>query len=294
MTLDARSLTIAQLCPRRWKLEASEPRGKWAPKVLFDAILRQAILALSSGTPKASVTLQAQARFRAVAKSPGLDTLADPWTLAGDYCACLETIVEALSRIVLLSVKVPGPVTLNDGIEWQPRAFSDESGALHRWATVERADADTLARELHSWHVYGDMAALGVPLTLHLIEIGSVRAGRRHSPWCKTFRHPVVAGHFRFRARTGRTLKGDWKPVWYGPDQDPAKWVDLQESDGLRLIHHLDVKELDEGARAEFRRQVGLEASRLGALGEWRSIPMSRPACDVPYTCPHQDKCFVL
>jgi hypothetical protein len=293
MLLDSRALTTAQLCPRRWALEKAEPRGRWHPKSLFDAILRQGILALSSCTPKAQVTLEAQARFRTIAKSPGLDTLADPWTLSQDFCACLETILEALSRLTLLQVS-PGPMArLGAELEWRVSAFADESGALHRWATVERADSDTLARELHSWHVAGDMAAAGVPLTLHLIEIGSQRAGRRHSPWCKTFKHPVVAGHYKFRGRGGEALKGDWKPVWYAQaPQDASKWVDLMQGDRLALIHHLEVKQLSAAQSDEIKAQIYEEAKRLSILGHWREIPMSRPSCDWPYTCPHQFRCF--
>lgn len=315
MTLDSRSLTVGQLCARRWKIETTEPRGRWHPKTLFDAVLRGAILDLSNGVPKETVTLQAQTKFRAIAKSPGLDTLSDPWTLAGDYCACLATIVEALSRLTLLSLQTGQVVKLDEGtpeippvdvdfehsyggspareaLHWRVSAFQDDSGALHRWATAERFDEDTLASELHSWHVYGDMAAAVVPLTLHLVEIGSLRAGRRHSPWCKIFRHPVVAGHFRFRAKTGEKLKGGWKPVWYGPDQDPEKWVDLMESDHLTLIHHIECKPLSPEAIQGFKWQVVAEARRLAALGDWPQIPMWRPACDHPYVCPHQNLCY--
>ena len=296
MILDARSLTVAQLCPRRWKLESTEPRGRWHPKALFDAILRQAILDLSIGKSKESVTLQAQAKFRVIAKSPGLDTLADPWTIAGDYCACLETILEALSRQTLLPLQIGQAVKLDKNLDWRVSAFQDDSGELHRWATVERVDADTLARELHSWHVFGDMGATGAPMTLHLIELGTMRAGRRHSPWCKIFKHPVVAGHFRFRARTGAKLAGAWKPVWYADSssQDPEKWVNLIESDKLTLIHHIPCKPLNERARESFKWQVRAEAKRLASLGDWSEIPMSRPACDAPYVCPWQSRCFSL
>jgi hypothetical protein len=102
-----------------------------------------------------------------------------------------------------------------------------------------------------------------------------------------------VAGHFRFQ-RTRGALKGDWKPVWYSDSssQDPEKWVNLMESDKLTLIHEIECRALDEGARESFRWQVAAEATRLASLGEWREIPMSRPACDFPYVCPWQHLCY--
>lgn len=294
LILDAPKLTIFQRCARRHVLERSWKPSRWHPKTLFDACLRRAILDLSSGKPKEKVADGAVARFMETAANPGLDTVTDPYVLAKDFTAMLRTILEALSRLTLLAVKMGPTVELSPDLSWRVSAFQDESGLLHRWQTVERADADTLARELHSWHVFGDMAAAQVPMALHLIEVGTQRKGRRHTAWCRCYKHPSLMGYFKFRSKYGAKLQGGWKPVWYADSttQDPKTWVDLMESDRLSLIHHVDVKQLSEEHIEQFRQEVAFEAKRMAELPHWQDVPRFRPACDWPTVCPFQPVCY--
>jgi hypothetical protein len=222
--------------------------------------------------------------------------MVDPWTLAGDFCAMLQTVIEALSRQTLLTVKA-GPTVTVAGIPWRLAAFVDETGELHRWQTVNILDADALARELHSWYCFGDIAAAGVPMTLHIVEIGRQRVGHQVSPWCRAFKHPAIANHFRFQSKTGKRLEGGWKPIWFadGADNDPVIWVDLMEQDQLRLIHHIQAQQPDQGHIEAFRVQFAQEAESMAAcqVQDPMSLPMSRPACDAPGApCPWQTCCF--
>ena len=261
--------------------------------MLFDRCLRSGIYTLSQGNTNA--TAVAVEMFLKAAKSPGLDTGRDPFTIAQDYIAMLQTILETISRETILSLK-PGPTIILDGeLKWQCACFQDDTGTLHRWATIDKIEEGVPMAELHSWYVSGDMLAARVPMQLHLVEIGSQRHGHQHSPWCKAFKHPAVAGRFAFQKQDGRPLQGDWKPVWYQDStaNNAKDWVDMMERDNVRLIRHLQLKQASEKLCARNVEHVRQEAARLEALPEdYRELPIFRPACDKPYPCQWQWKCY--
>lgn len=293
MILDASTLTTFQRCARRWALEREHGRGRWVPKVLLDTILRHAVVALSNGAKPEDVSKEATARYMEGAAKPGLDVVCAPYPLARDFCCVIRTMIPALGRAAMLSL-APGPVlSLTPDLSWRCSASQDQSGALHRWATVDHLDDDSLARELHGWPVFGDVAAADVPMTLHIVEIGRRSNGRQHTPWCKAYRHPAIQGRFAFRKRDGSSLGSGWIPFWFEDAEiEPEAWIDAMERDGLKLIHHLSVKQVPGAARAEFTRQAQIEAERMKQAGEWRSIPQSRCSCDTPFVCPWQAQCF--
>jgi len=311
--LDASDITIYQSCPRRWLLDQSWRVLRWRAKVLFDSCLRQAIFAISSGAAAESVEQAARTRFLTQAANPGLDVAegSDPWRIAQDYCAMLSTITTALSRRTLLTLRAPDPVRLRTTageVSWQPRAWPDESGVLHRWIAVDAFDDGVLARECHGWQVFGDMAVVEAPLTLHVVEIGQQRAGRRHSPWARAWRHPVIAGRYKFQRNDGkgghRALSGDqWRPLWYAdqPEPDPVAWVDVMDAEGVTegLLHHIAIAQPSEESASRSREQIGqvarqMELAREGHPGPagGMELPMARGACDGWVICPWQQACY--
>ena len=301
MTLSAPSLATWDRCDRRWIFEQHWRPRRWHPKSLFDKVLRGAILALSNGVDKAKVTLGAVTEFQRIAADPGLDLLTDPWTLAGDYCAMLRTIVEKVSRGTLLRLHAGHIVPLVNGsdgpvndLNWQVTAFSDDSGTLHRWSTVESIDSDTVARELHSWGVFGDISVSDAPLTLHLVEIGTTRNGHRHSPWCRIYKHPAIPGRYKFRSVQGRKLAGGWEPKWLAAmrDFDISLWVDLMDQDGLQLVQHFQVKQPPVEAVERWKTQLAAQASQMNPNTDPFSILGRRGSCDWPTICPWQHVCF--
>lgn len=289
MTLSAPILSSAQRCARLYAIEREYRPPKWRPKALLETLLRQAILAVSNGMSSQDAAAEATTRYLEAAARPGLDTPHDPYRLARDHCAVMQTVLEAVSRLVLLQIKPAGMAS-----KWQLSAFKDESGLLHRWAFVDQWNEDAKYRELHSWAVFGDCCAAGVGMSLHVVELGRQVRGRQHSPWCRAYKHPIIAGRFRFRKVDGSPLESSWKPVWYQDSDrnEPKSWVDLMESDGLSLIHHLDISEPRPEHVAQFHVELEKESARIAAIGPWRETPMWRPACDLPYVCPYQDICF--
>jgi len=310
MVIDAYGVTTFQSCPRRWLLEQSWRVIRWRPKSLFDHVLRQAIFAISNGADPAAQRQAARTRFLSQAANPGLDVSegTDSWAVANDYCGMLDTIIEAVSRLTLLGVRrLDGIEIGTSGMSWEPLAWADESGVLHRWITVDRFDDDVIAREAHGWYVFGDIAVADAPLTLHVVEIGQIRNGRRQSAWARAYKHPVIAHRYKFSRKNSKghstSLSDQWIPIYYSdqPDPDPSTWVDLMAADALmpQLLHHIPIAQPSEAVRRDTLGQLGslaLQMSRLhgereGAADGMKE-PMSRGACDGILPCPLQELCY--
>ncbi len=307
ITLSASDLRSYQTCRRRFLLERHWKVARWRPSSLFRSCLREGVFQLSNGADPATVRSNARTRFLSQAANPGLDVMTgDPWTVAQDWAGMLGTTLTAISRLTLLTLTKPSPRPLSTEASWLPLAWQDDSGTLHRWITCDAWDEEVLAREAHSWHVVGDMAMLDAPLMLHAIEIGQQRQGRRHSPWARCYRHPVIAGMHRFQRPDGkggwRKLSGEkWTPVWYADQAkpDPDAWCDLMDADHVTpsLLHHQSIAALDDRAASRVRAEISQVAGEIGrAIGDSVTpleVPMARGACDpVGGPCPWQSVCL--
>lgn len=298
-------LHLWQTCRRKFLLESIYRRLKWHPQVLFSACLRKAVFDLSSGKDKHQASTSAVNYFISNVKHPGLDGIEglDTYTLAMDFVATIRTIIEHLSRITLLTLRTKPNVQLSPGLDWSFLSSEDESGVLHRWKFVDYITEDNLVRELHSWELFGDLALSKSPMMLHLISIGRRESSHRISPWCRAYKSPMIANQYRFQKKGGNSLDGSWKPIWFSDnaDNDPEVWVDFMLNDGViesaNLVRHVAVKEPNDVHIANFLRDLTTESDQIyRTLGKVRSdpflLPLSRPACDTPYPCPHQDLCY--
>lgn len=293
MFLSAPILTTLNRCERRLSIEKTFKVLRVRPKELFDRLLREAVFAISNGANPHDVAEAACTLFLETAARPGLDILSDPYTISQDFCAMLRTVLESVSREVLLTVKRGGLIKIGDD-QWQLQAFRDDSGVLHRWTSVDSWSEDAQYREMHSWHVFADCAAAGQGMWLHVVEIGRQSRGHQNSPWCRCFKHPAIAKHFRFRHTDGSPLEGGWKSVFYqdSTDNDPKTWVDLMQRDGVNLIHHIQIRDPDPGYVKGFRADVPLYAKEISEIpADWQSVRMRRTSCDVP-VCPWQNACY--
>lgn len=293
MNLSAPILTSIQRCKRLYALERDYRIMKWRPRALLDHILREAVFKLSNGQDVIITSKEACADLLTEAANPGMETAHDPFTLARDYCAIIENVLEALSRLSLLVLSKPGYVPLGDTEHaWKLSAFTDESGLLHRWVFVEKWDEDTQYKEYHSWNCFGDCAAAQVGMCLHVVEIGRQSKSHQNSYWTRAYKHPAIHNHYRFRKVDGTPLDSSWIPVWY-QDSDsntPKGWVDLMEEDRLDLIHHIHIKEPTAENIKQFHADIEYEVNALtGKM--WRDYPISRPTCDLPL-CRWQGICY--
>jgi hypothetical protein len=141
------------------------------------------------------------------------------------------------------------------------------------------------------------MAATGLPMVLHVIEIGRIVKGRRHSHWARIFRHPTVAT-FRFQHDDGKPLTAEgWKPAWFSDHNrnNATHWVDLMDVQGVNLIHKAPLKEIPERSRDEFVRGVVEEATGMKDIeADPLLISPCRDACHRFGKCKWLPVCFSL
>lgn len=319
-----------QACPRRYFLERTWRVIRRRPKTILDACLRSAVVALSAGGEISQVRAEARAALMAEAADPGMAVPegSDPYQIASDLCAVLDTSLTAISMLTLLPVQsVPTvPLPANTGsasptstYEYAPLSLVDESGCLHRWLTVDVWDDDAATRELHSWVTAGDMAVCDAPLTLHVVVIGQQRNGRQQSPWCRAHEQPLTR-RLRFLRRNGHhngkggerrpPIPPDWKTVWYADlaQPDPEAWVRAMCSDEImpRLLHHPAIAEFPSEVRRQTLAQLSMVADSMARTAETlstplaaaddpepaMSLPMSRAACDGMVPCPWALACY--
>jgi hypothetical protein len=300
MILDAHALHTWQSCRRRYELETEWRPLRWRASVLFATLLRRAIYALSNAGDWEALASDAKSQFLSTAANPGLDLPqgTNPYTVAKSWCGMFDTLLATLARTTLLTVKELPPVWLNASVSWQPRAWADESGQLHRWLTVDAWDEDALNRELHSWRTIGDIAATRQGMMLHVIETGRATKEGRTCPWSRAWKHPGIRTltSYRFRKPTGGALTG-WLAYHYDDRRDDAgEWADklIAEGEFARATHHLLVQSPTERQCAQVLRDVLVEALEIARNegSAWHEIPMARGACDAWVPCPFAYVCY--
>lgn len=301
--LDAKKLTDLQSCPRKLLLHTDWEILRWRAKSLLDACLRVGIQRISCGAEPAAIAVEMKGLFLQSAANPGLDAPygADTFKLAKDSCAMLDTILRAAARWSLPQLVDSPTVKLNSTIEWAPLAAMDASGELHRFVTVDRWDEGELSRELHSWYVFGDICATRRPMTLHAIEIGQTRKGRRASAWARGWKHPSMPNlRMRFVRADGSAFNG-WKPMYLAdyPNSNVDVWVAQMFDEGVAqsLVHHVPIALPDDNVIADTLRQMMMESRRADVLiserssTPWSALPMSRGECDGIVPCSWQYAC---
>jgi len=268
---------------------------RWRPKSLFLVVLKQAIQRLSNGGTLDDIRTQAATEFMEKAARPGLDVHGEPFVLASDFTAILQTVLTRVHACLVPSLK-PGPsVVLADGITWSSRVLADPTGALHSWIAVESYTQQVLSKELHGWHVTGEIAATGMPMTLHVIEVGRQSGSHQHTPWCKAYAHPAIKRRFGFQQRGGVPLAASWKPVFYQDSSrnDPDTWVEMMARDEVVAHHDVPVRAIRPDQAKQTCAEMVVEARRMEALlkTDWRDEPKRRTACDMP-PCIWQTTCY--
>jgi len=310
LTLSASAVADWQACPRRYLLARDWQVLRWRPRALFERGLRRAVLAISNGQAVERAIAEAKAAFFDIAASPGLDIPpgGDPYRLARDWCAMYETILRVVADRGLDRLHAPAEVTIADRTTWRLSAAADDSGVLHRWIALDRADEDSLTREAHSWRTVGDMAVADVPLILHVVEIGQTRDGRRASPWARAFRHPTMPNlRVRFKTRDPKSAKlAGWTPVYLAdlPPTEIPVWLEQMRADGVdrALVHAYNIRQLSSRAVEATRQDIirlsldirrALDARLATDPAPWLRLPMHRNACDwIGAPCPYQPVCY--
>lgn len=315
MILSAPLITTFQSCARRHLLSLDWQWPLWRPRALFDHCLRRAWHALCRNASLDYASRDAYSRYMELAADPGLDIhdKTNTYRLARDHATMLLTTLDWLARMPRLVLRpVPdAPLGLALGPHtWRFSSWQDDSGALHRLVTADAWDADACSRELHSWYTMGDIAVARVPMTIHVLDIGQIRDGRRASPWVRAYRHSAAPNlPYRFRRTHPSEYQNDrhtkrpefaaaWKPVWLSDATRPDAhaWVDRMIGEGVaqEASHTADVRYPSEAVCEDTRRQLQRIGEQMAtAGGDWQDAPMSRGACDAVVPCPMQGMCYL-
>lgn len=289
-----------QRCKRLTRIGLTHRIARWRPSSLAGACLRHAIYNISRGTDAQEATDKAVMFFMSAGRDPGLDVPSgiDVYTLAMDYVAIIRNVVEALSRGTILRMHDIPSVMITKDISWKFMAHRDDAGVLHRWDFVDYIPQDPM-EDLHSWEVFGDIAAMDSPMVLHYVAMGRRSGSHQSSPWCRTYAHPTVANIFRFNKNSGEGLKESWKPVYFSGNRKNTseKWVNWMERDNAvaPLIKDINVSQVSAEDMKDFRQDVIAECQAMQEVTSRtnpRVLPKSRYGCDHPYICQHQAYCY--
>lgn len=302
MILDATILSHFQSCRRRSVLERTWRPRQWRAKSLFERELRSALFALSNGADLSEVVRVHRARFLGYCANPGLDLPpgANSFIIAKDWAIMLEVLLRTLKRSALLTLKSISPVDLvGSNVLWRVSSPVDESGVLHRWVTCDRWDQDELSRQVHGWWTFGDLAVALRPLTLHVIEIGQIRSGRRDSCWTRGFRSryaPNLPLRFKRPERNPKDFLSEYLADKRSEESETEGWVSEIIKEGLAQKHILHVPlecppiEVCRDTRNQILQLAAEIESTSAAL--WSDVAMARSACDGLVPCPWQDCCY--
>lgn len=301
MVIDAQSLQDFQSCHRRHRIAQDWMPRRWYPKSLFVHCLRHALLDLCNGKSPEEAANEHKTRLLELAADPGMDTIgSNPYTLAKDYCAMIDTIVRSEFRS--LQPEIPKleelpDIALMDGHSWKFSARKGTDGNLHRWVFWDSFSDERLTKELHGWHCFGDMALAKMPMLLHIVIIGRLHGGRPQSPWARGWRSDFMRKKIRFKKRDSSAFNAKFKKVYFAdiPQQNPDEWVDCMWADdeAQSLIHKIRVKLPPDKVLADTKRQIVVESFNMSDLRTAHHlIPMSRGACDGWIPCPFQHVCF--
>jgi len=290
MLLDAPSMTIAQLCPRRFLLEQLYMQKRRHPRRVLNGLLKRMVLELGSGKDPEKVGDSLATEFLEAAARPGLDISGSVYEIAQDFAWYIRNLAELLSRGKIMTMRPVPLIRVGDGISWRCTALEDQTGVLHHYHAVERIDADTLAREGHSW-VWADSAFRGVPLTMHLIETGPIRNGHLYSVLTRCWRHPSVEKYY-VKLKDGATPGGSYDLVWQQDKPHMRKgWIDMVERDGALPMKTWSFRQPSAEQYKEAAEEVERIVRWLESLPAWYRVPKYRPACDNP-VCPWQSCCY--
>lgn len=301
MNLDATIVSHYQSCKRRSVLERTWKPRQWRAKTLWEREFRQALLALSAGTDLNEVVRVHRSRFFGYCANPGLDLPpgTNAFIVAKDWAIMLEILLRVMKRSTLLELKTVPAVEINPLVSWRVLSPIDGSGVMHRWITCDRWNNDELSRQAHGWWTFGDMAVMRKPTTLHVIEIGQVRSGRRDSCWTRGFRSryaPNLPLRFKRPERNPQDFVPEYLADKRSEEEETEAWVTQIIKEGLisKHIQHVPLECPSDEVCEKTCEEIFTLASEIHSLSErkWSDVAMSRSACDGLVPCPWQDCCY--
>lgn len=198
------------------------------PRIPLSFALNQSLrIGLLSGDPKL-----AKNHLMELAAEPGL-ALSVPSVY--DCALHHAHLIEIITTYLLAGegAWIPSPIIDIKGHQFQPLSYTRPT-ALRRIVLCSRWDLAREMEERNSWRSLADQSALGLPMLINAISIGStINGGFRPSVWTRGFSHPV-SRDLRIQSKA---VKGgfneNWRKVYReSSGHSPEEWLKLMQTDG--------------------------------------------------------------
>lgn len=222
-----------------------------------------------------------------LAAEPGLAISGvDVYAVAVHHSSLIELIVA-----YLLASEGPwkaAPSTSIGDHTFQPLSYA-RPACLRRVVLCSRWDAQRQLEETHSWRTVADSAALGLPMLINAIVIGSAVKGLRPSVWTRAFQHPVAKDlRIKSKMKDGENFNSNWRRVYREQSsRSPADWLKLMQSDNAfeDVVHSVSIPLPPARSHEELKGM--LDEIATTTVGKMR-----RSACFKQSTCPMVNLCY--
>jgi hypothetical protein len=174
------------------------------------------------------------------------------------------------------------------GHEFQPLSYA-RPACLRRVVLCSRWDQQRALEETHSWRTVADSAALGLPMLINAIVIGSATKGLRPSVWTRAFQHPVAKDlRIKSVAKNGENFNQNWRRVLReSSSKSPTEWLKLMQTDNAfeDVVHSTSINLPTHLAYEQLKEMM----DQISVTTEGK---MRRSSCFKQSTCPMAILCF--
>lgn len=175
--------------------------------------------------------------------------------------------------------------------DFRPLSFL-RPACLRRVVLCSRWDMQRQLEETHSWRTIADSAALGLPMLINAIVIGSATKGLRPSVWTRGFQHPVAKDlRIKSVAKNGENFNSNWRRVLReSSSKSPANWLKLMQSDNAfeEVVHSVSVNMPDYRVHEQLKEMMDqISTTTVGKMR--RSSCFRQSTCPMAILCHHPD-----
>lgn len=172
--------------------------------------------------------------------------------------------------------------------DFRPLSFV-RPACLRRVVLCSRWDMQRQLEETHSWRTVADSAALGLPMLINAIVIGSAVKGLRPSVWTRGFSHPVSKDlRIKSLKKDGENFNQNWRRVLReSSSKSAADWLTLMQKDDAfeEAVHSVSVPIPSQQSHVDLSRM--LDEITSTSVGKMR-----RSSCFKQSTCPMANLCY--
>lgn len=280
MLITTEELANFDTCPRLYTFAYFQP-----PRVSLAAALNDSLrVGLLTGDPAA-----AKNHLMQLAADPGLAiSVVDIYGCAVHHAALIEIIVHYLLNGE--GAWHPAPTVTIGANQFQPLSYLMPDQRLRRVVLCSKWDDQRRLEEAHSWRTLSDCAAIGRPMLINAIVIGSTNKGWRPSAWTKAYSHPVSRElRIQPKNKTGESFNDNWRRVYREhTSKSCTDWLGLMQTDNAfeGIVQSITV-DMPTHEVHEQMKELLTTMSTMVSPGEMR-----RAACFKNVSCTYSGLCY--